>query len=198
MKKVKLILSAVVVFGLLAFTTTQTMWNSDKAHTSIGFSIGYLGVTEVVGAFDDFTATITGKKEDFSDAKIEASINVASINTKVEMRDNHLRSADFFEAEKYPLMTFKSTKVELAEDGKYLVTGDLTAKGITKSVVLDMVHGGTIDHPQTKKPAAGFHATGTINRSDFGIGEGFGAPMLKDEVAITINGIFHQASTDSE
>lgn len=198
MKKVKLILSAVVAFALLAFTTTQTMWNSDKAHSSIGFSIGYMGVTEVIGAFDEFTATISGDKEDFSDAKIEASINVASINTKVEMRDNHLKSADFFDAEKYPVITFKSTNVELGENNQYKVTGDLTVKGITKSVVMDMTHGGTIDHPQTEKPAAGFNATITIKRSDFGVGEGFTPPMLTDEVSVTINGLFHQASTESE
>src|SRR5699024_3452186 len=117
MKKGKLFLSAVVAFALLAFTSVQTVWNSDNAHSNFVFSITHMGISEIVGSFDDFSVTITGEKEDFSDAEIMATINVSSINTGIEMRDNHLNSGDFFDAESHPQITFKSTNIAAGEDG---------------------------------------------------------------------------------
>lgn len=177
---------------LLAAFTSAGLWNSDPAHSEAGFSIGHLGISDVSGGFNEFTATLHSKKADFSDATIEASIKVASIDTRIEARDQHLRSADFFEAEKYPVITFKSIRLKSTGKDKYKVTGNLTVKGITKEVVMDLVYRGTIEHPASKKQTAGFTMTGTVKRSDFGIGINFPAPMLSDAVAVTINGEFQQ------
>src|SRR5688500_10445628 len=106
MKKLTIIASA--FFFLTAFTTVS-VWKSDKAHSQLAFTVKHLGISEVSGTFNDFDVTINSSKPDFSDAKIEFTANVASIDTRVEQRDNHLKSADFFDAEKYPKMEFKST-----------------------------------------------------------------------------------------
>lgn len=191
MKRLQLAIIASATVLLTAFTTAN-LWNSDPAHTDLGFSIGHLGISDVTGSFNEFTATINSTKADFSDAVIEASINAASVDTRVEARDQHLKSADFFDVEKYPAITFKSTSLKKAGKNKYKVTGDLTAKGITKEVVLDLTYRGSVEHPQSQKMTAGFKLKGEIKRSDFGIGTNFPAPMLSDEVAITINGEFQQ------
>jgi len=189
MKKLAIIVSAFVF--LTAFTTAG-IWKSDKAHSQLSFTVKHLGLAEVTGTFNDFDVTINSSKPDFSDAKIEFTADVNSIDTRVEQRDNHLKSADFFDAEKYPKMEFKSTS--LKKDGKnaYKLTGDLTIHGVTKPVTMDLKHTGTIDHPQSKKPTAGFQLTGTLKRSDFGIGPKFPAPMISDEVQIKADGEFAQ------
>ncbi|MBX2925718.1 MAG: polyisoprenoid-binding protein [Chitinophagaceae bacterium] len=191
MKKAGLILSAFAMLVLTAFTV-QSPWKSDPPHSELGFSITHMGISDVTGTFNDFTATVSSSKEDFSDAVVEATINAASINTRVEARDGHLKGPDFFDAEKYPQITFKSTGIKSIGKGKYKLTGNLSAKGITKIVEMELFYRGTIEHPQTKKPVAGFKLSGTIKRSDFGIGSAFPAPMLGDEVAITVNAEFQQ------
>lgn len=191
MKRLK---SAIIVAATILLTafTSASLWNADPAHSEVGFSIGHLGISDVSGGFNDFTATLHSSKADFSDAVIEASIRVASIDTRIEARDQHLKSADFFEADKYPAITFKSTRLKSSGKDKYKVTGNLTVKGITKEIDMDLVYRGTIEHPASKKQTAGFTMSGTVKRSDFGIGTGFPAPMLSDAVKITINGEFQQ------
>jgi len=108
----------------------------------------------------------------------------------VEMRDKHLRSADFFDVEKFPTMTYKSTGIKKVAENKYTLTGNLTLHGVTKPVTMDLWYRGTIVNPQSKTPTAGFQLTGTIKRSDFGIGEKFAPPMLSDEVKIKADGEF--------
>lgn len=186
MKTIKIALLATATVLLTAFTTLD-IWNSDPAHSEVGFSITHLGISDVSGTFNDFKATINSKKEDFSDAVVEATINVASIDTRIEARDKHLTSADFFEAEKYRTITFKSTEIKKAAKDKYKLTGDLTAKGITKTVTLDLVYRGIAENPAAKKSMAGFKLTGKIKRTDFGIGSDFPSALLSDDVAITIN-----------
>lgn len=192
--KMKRLNLAIITSAFVLFTafTTSNLWNADPAHTEVGFSIGHLGISDVSGGFNEFTATINTTKPDFSDAKIEASIKVASIDTRVEARNQHLRSPDFFEVEKYPTMTFKSTSLKSIGKDKYKVTGNLTVKGITKEVVMDLIYNGSVEHPASKKLMAGFKMTGEIKRSDFSIGTNFPAPMISDEVTITINGEFQQ------
>lgn len=187
MKKTGLVLSVFAVLLLTAFTTQQSIWKVDNPHSELRFSITHMGISDISGTFNDFTASISTNKEDFSDAVIEATINVASLNTRVEFRDNHLKGPDFFDAEKFPTITFKSTAIKSAGKDKYKLTGDLTAKDITKKVELDLVYRGMVENPQTKKQTAGFKLTGTINRLDFGIGTGFPAPLLSNEVQININ-----------
>jgi polyisoprenoid-binding protein YceI len=186
----KFILLSTTVLTLLAFTSLSN-WKADNAHSKLSFSITHLGISDVTGLFRNFDVNIKTSKDDFSDAVIEMTADVASINTEVEMRDNHLRSADFFDVAKFPKMTFKSTSVKPGkEKNKYILTGDLTMRGVTKSVTMDLWYRGTIENPMSKQLTSGFQVSGTIKRSDFGIGENFPAPMLSDEVKIRADGEF--------
>ncbi len=173
-----------------SLSTFAQTWKSDKAHSQLKFDITHMGISTVSGVFTDFTATITATKADFSDASFTLTAKTGSINTGVEMRDNHLKSPDFFDAAKNAELSFKSTSLKKTGEGKYQLTGDLTMHGVTKPVTLDLWYRGTIDNPMTKKPVAGFRATGTIKRSDFGIGAKFAPPMLSEEVTITADGEF--------
>lgn len=190
MKKFSFILAAFV--ALTAFTTLSGAWKNDDAHSQLGFTIAHLGISDISGTFNDFDATVTASKPDFSDAVIELTANVASIDTRVEARDNHLKSADFFDAAKYPTITFKSTSLKKAGNNKYKLTGNLTLHGVTRPVTLDLNYKGSVENPMSKKPTAGFQVTGTIKRSDFNLGSGFPAPMLSDEVRIKADGEFVQ------
>ena len=183
----------IVLFSALAIQAAvfaQTTWKNDKPHSQLSFTISHLGINEVTGNFKSFDVTVTASKDDFSDAVFELKADVNSINTEVEMRDNHLKTADFFDVATYPAMTFKSTSMKKAGKDKYKLTGDLTLHGITKTVTLDLWYRGTISHPMTKQPDAGFQVTGTIKRSDFNLGGKYPAPMLSDEVQIKADGEF--------
>jgi len=148
--------------------SAQTTWIADKAHTQITFSVTHLLISEVTGRFSDFDVTFHDANEDFTDGTIGVTIRTASINTGIEKRDNHLKSDDFLGAEKFPNITFESTLIEKTGKDTYKITGDLTIRDVTKSVVLDAKHNGTVTDPWgvTK---AGFKATTSINRFDFGV-----------------------------
>ena len=183
----------ITCFVLLLAASLSTFaqnWKSDKAHSQLKFDVQHMGISTVSGEFKDFTATISATKADFSDATFNLTAQAGSINTGIEQRDNHLKSPDFFDAATNSTLTFKSTSLEKTGENKYRVTGDLTLHGVTKPVTLDLWYRGTIENPMSKKPVAGFRATGTIKRSDFGIGAKFAAPMLSDEIAITADGEF--------
>lgn len=187
MKKVTLILLAVAMFS---FTAAPTLWKSDKTHSNIKFAITHLMVSEVEGTFKKFDAKITASKEDFSDAVVELTADVNSIDTENADRDTHLKNADFFDAAKYPTLTFKSKTFKKVADKKFEVKGDLTLHGVTKEVTFEATHRGTIEHPMMKKQVAGFKVSGIINRKDFGIGAGYANAMLSDDVAFTANAEF--------
>ncbi len=190
MKKITSVLAFLVV-TLTAIS--QTTWKADPYHSYLGFKVTHLGIAEVPGNFGKYEVTITSSKEDFSDAVIEMTAEVASIYTRVEARDNHLKSADFFDAEKYPTLTFKSTSIKKKGKNEYEVTGNLTMHGVTKQVTLEMEYNGTTKNPNAKgAPVAGFEFEAKIKRSDFGIGNGFPAPMISDEVEIKAHGEFGQ------
>ena len=190
MKKLTIILSA--FFVMLTSFTTVNVWKNDQPHSQLGFTVKHLGIADVSGVFNDFDVTVTSSKPDFSDAVFELNAKVASIDTRVEMRNNHLKSADFFDAEKYPTMHFKSTSLESAGENKYKLTGDLTLHGITRQVTMDLEYRGTVENPMSKKQTAGFQLTGIIKRSDFNLGNGFPPPMISDEVHIKADGEFVQ------
>ena len=190
MKKTVIFLSA--LFVLTAFTTVLNTWKSDPPHSQLGFTVTHLGIADVSGTFNNFDVTVISSKKNFSDAVFELTAEVGSIDTRVEQRNNHLKSADFFEVEKYPAMTFKSTSIEKAGKDKYKLSGNLTIRDITKPVTMDLVYRGTIENPQSKATTAGFQLTGTIKRSDFNVGPKFPAPMISDEVRIKADGEFIQ------
>ncbi|HEX6849223.1 MAG TPA: YceI family protein [Chitinophagaceae bacterium] len=190
MKKLTIILSA--FFVLTAFTTLTNVWKNDPPHSQLTFTVKHLGVADVSGVFNDFDVTINSSKPDFSDAVFELDAKVASIDTRVDARNKHLKSADFFDAEKYPTMHFKSTSIKKSGKNKYKLTGDLALHGITRQITMDLEYTGTIENPMSKKPTAGFQVTGIIKRSDFNLGNGFPSPMISDEVRIKADGEFVQ------
>ena len=187
MKKITIALAALLL-GTASFA--QTTWKNDKMHSKLSFSITHLGVSDVTGLFNNFDVTATAKNPDFSDAVFELKVETNSINTEVEARDKHLKSPDFFEVDKYPDMVFKSTGIKKTSAGHYKLSGELTMHGVTKPVTMNLWYRGTVQNPMSKKPDAGFQLTGSIKRSDFGIGAKFPAPMLSDEVVIKADGEF--------
>lgn len=177
-----------MVFSISAFA--QTNWKSDPYHSKLTFSTTHLGISDVAGLFNKFDASIITNKNDFSDAIFELSVDVNSIDTEVEMRDNHLKSEDFFHVEKYPAMTYKSTSIKMTGKDRYKLTGNLTLHGITKEVEMDLWYRGTIENGNDKIPTSGFQLTGTLNRSDFNIGSKFPSAMISDKVNIKADGEF--------
>jgi len=142
----------------------------DKAHTHVGFTAKHLAVSTVRGQFNTFEGYFEGPEDDVTKTKGEVTIDVASIDTRTEMRDNHLRSADFFEAEKYPKITFKLNRVEPVDSESFKVYGDLTIKDTTRPVVLDATLEGRVPDPMTGgKERLGISAKGQLNRMDFGL-----------------------------
>ena len=185
MKKLNILVVALLAAGVASAQT----WSLDKAHAKLGFVTTHLLISEVEGNFKSFDATVTSTKDDFSDAVIELTADVASINTDNEGRDKHLKSPDFFDAEKFSTLSFKSKSFTKVDGKKYKLTGDLTMHGITKQVTLDVVYNGTITHPFNKKPVAGFKITGTIKRSDFSVGS-VPAAVVSDDIVISGNAEF--------
>lgn len=181
-------LIVLLVISLPVFA--QITWKADPAHSKLTFSITHLLISDVAGLFKTFEATATATKPDFSDAVFELTAQTASVNTEVDKRDGHLRSGDFFEVDKFPAMTFKSSSIKMVSADKYTLTGNLTLHGVTRPVTMDVWYRGTIQNPMSKAPTAGFQITGAIKRSDFDFGSKYPAPMLSDEVRIKADGEF--------
>jgi polyisoprenoid-binding protein YceI len=177
----------------------QTKWTTDPAHSFVNFSVKHSGISFVDGSFKKFDGTLEASKADLTDAKINFTVDVASINTSVEMRDNHLKSDDFFSAAKFPKMTFVSTSFSMKPfkgpkktTNIYYLKGKLTIKDVTKDVMFTVVYGGTAKDQQGNTKA-GFMATTTINRLDYHIKyDPTGAGIAKD-INITLNLQFAQA-----
>jgi polyisoprenoid-binding protein YceI len=145
-----------------------TKWSLDQTHSEIGFKIKHLMISNVSGNFNKFDVEVESKGLDFANARVTANIDVASINTNNEQRDAHLHTADFFEAETHPNITFKSTKVERVDEDTFNLYGDLTIKEITKPVKLSVEYSGIAKDPWGNVKA-GFTVNGKINRKDWGI-----------------------------
>ena len=146
----------------------ETKWNLDKMHSEVGFKVKHMMITNVSGNFGEFDASATTQGNDFSTANFHFTAAVDSINTGVADRDAHLKSDDFFNAEQYPVLTFKSTGVTKKDDENYIITGDLTIRDVTKTVDLAAEFGGIAVDPygQTK---AGLTLSGKIKRSEYGL-----------------------------
>lgn len=147
-------------------TITKTKWILDPAHSEIGFKVKHMMITNVSGTFAKFDVKVDTNGDDFTTAKIEFTADVNSLTTANTDRDNHLKSADFFDAANYPQLTFVSTKLEKKDDENYVLYGDLAIRGITKPVKLNVELGGIGKDPWGKEKA-GFTITGKINRTDF-------------------------------
>lgn len=164
-------------------------WQLDKAHSSINFSVRHMMISTVRGRFEKFSGTIDFDKNDPIKATVNVEIDVASINTNEAQRDNHLRSPDFFEVDKYPTMTFKSKRIEKTGDHHGRIIGDLTIKNITKEVVLEAEYAGQMKSPWGTT-SAGASASGKINRKDWGLTWNqtleTGGMLVGDEIKIDI------------
>ncbi|APR81338.1 Hypothetical protein A7982_06685 [Minicystis rosea] len=143
-------------------------WVIDNTHSHIGFSVKHMMVTTVRGQFKEYGGSVRLDAKDFAKSSFEGEISVASIDTGNADRDGHLRANDFFDVANHPKITFKSTSIESKGDGEFVVHGDLTIRGVTKPVALDVEFHGTSKNPYGKT-VAGLHAHGTINRKDFGV-----------------------------
>ena len=188
MKKVSIFATALM---LTAASYAQT-WTLDKMHAKAGFTITHMMVSDVDGSFRTFDATLTSAKPDFSDASFTFTAQTASVFTDNDKRDEHLKSADFFDAAKNPTITFVSTSVKKNGANKLKLTGNLTMHGVTKVVVLDAAYKGPSMNPMSKKNVAGFKVTGSVKRSDFKLADSMPGAALSDEVIITANGEFQQ------
>jgi len=166
-KKIALVaLSILLVAGTV--NAQNTSWNLDKTHSSVGFSIEHMVVSEVIGQFNDFSTNIKSDKDDFTDVKGDLTIQVSSIDTKDAKRDGHLKSPDFFDAEKMPVIKFEIVKFSKVKDKEYKLVGNLTMHGVTRSVTLKAVFGGIIKDPYGNT-RTGVKITGEIDRYDFGL-----------------------------
>lgn len=164
-----------------------TKWVIDPAHSEIQFKVKHMMITTVTGSFKEFSSEVETEGEDFSTARIRFEAATASIFTNAEQRDAHLRSADFFDADNFPVMSFVSSKLEKTDDDNWQLTGDLTIKDVTKPVKLDVEFGGVGKDPwgNTK---AGFSLSGKINRKDWGLNWNAaleaGGVLVSDDVRI--------------
>lgn len=188
----------ILSLGILAASaaSAQTTWNVDASHSNVKFTVTHMVVSEVEGSFRVFDGSISAPTADFQNATINFSVDVNSVNTDSEKRDGHLKADDFFNAEKFPKMTFKSVSFKKADGKKYVLEGDLTIRDVTKRVKFDVTYGGTTKDPwgNTK---AGFKANTTINRQEFKLtwkaSNELGEAVVADNVEVRLNLEFNQA-----
>ncbi len=188
----QMIVSALAGVALLVPSLSQAAtWKSDPTHASVQFAVSHLMVSTVRGTFDTFDVTATIDENDVSRSSVEATIEVASVNTRNEKRDDHLKGADFFDVATHPTLTFKSKAVEKVQDNAYKVTGDLTLMGVTKEVVLEVTGSPKAMKDPWGNSRVGGTATTTINRTDYGLKYNSvldsGGVAIGEEVEITID-----------
>ena len=190
----------VALAGLLATAGTAAAapvtYKLDPGHTMVLFSWNHFGFSNPTANLGQVDGTLVYDEADPTKATVEATLPLAGLDTFVPKLDEHLKSADFLDAAKFPTVTFKSTKVAAAGKGKLKVTGDLTVHGVTKPVVLDAKLNKSGEHPMLKVQAIGFDATATIKRSDFGVGAY--VPNVSDEIKIRITTEAHDASAEKK
>ncbi|GAB4025366.1 YceI family protein [Spirosoma gilvum] len=171
-------------------TATLTTWAIDPSHSEVQFKVKHLVISTVTGSFGTFEGTVETEGDDFNNAKVSFSADIDSISTGQEQRDGHLKSADFFDAENHPKLTFVSTSMTKVDDDTYKVVGDLTIRGTTKQVTLKAEYGGQMGdfYGQTK---AGFELSGTIKRKEFGLSwdavTEAGGVVVSDDVKLVLN-----------
>ncbi len=189
MKKIFL-LSAAILTQFTVFAQSQT-WTMDKNHAVLGFVVTHMMISDVEGRFTSFDIKLSSPDtNNFTNAVINVTADVTSINTDNTKRDDHLRGPDFFDVAQYPVLTFKSISLIPTSDKKYKLSGDLTMQGITKPVQLNVIMKGPLENPYTKKTTVGFKVSGTLKRSDFNIGSSFTSAMVSDEVRIDASAEF--------
>jgi polyisoprenoid-binding protein YceI len=188
MKTVKFLL--VMAISALAFkpAPTASTWKIDKNHAKLTFTITHMMVSDVEGTFKTFDANLSAPGADFANASVDFTASASSLSTENDMRDQHVKSDAFLDVAKYPTITFKSTAFKKVKPNVYKVTGNLTMHGVTKPVTLNATTRTGED--QNHNVVVGFKIDGLVKRSDFGIGTGFSAKTVGDEVALHANAEF--------
>lgn len=184
MKKIALLFVAVLVS---ATTFAQTKWNVDAMHSSVNFAVKHMGISFVDGRFDKYQGTFEGTAADITKGKFNFSVDINSINTAVEMRDNHLKTNDFFNAEKYPTMTFESKSIQKVGKDQYKLQGNLTIRNITKPVTFELTYGGLLKDDGQGNQKLGFQAKTTINRFDYEVAYDPSGQAIAKDVKIVVN-----------
>jgi polyisoprenoid-binding protein YceI len=179
---------ALLMLGNLAFG--QTVWTLDKGHSRIGFTVTHHMISEVDGYFKEYDGKMTAKKEDYSDAVFELTVQTASLNTENQMRDGHLKSPDIFDVEKYPTMDFKSKSFTQIAGNRYKMAGDLTIKGVTQPISMDVTMVGPGKNERAKRFEIGVKALGKLSRLAYGVGVKLDTFSVSDEVELRILGEF--------
>ena len=177
-------LTVAVLLSSVPVHAAAEKYSFDKAHTQISFTVNHLGFSNSSGRFLDFDGALLIDRAEPAKSSVDVTIKTAGLEMNDGPWNDHLKGADFFNVEKFPAMTFKSTSVAVTGDNTADVTGDLTILGVTKPAVLKVVHNKSDKHPFSGKMVAGFSATTAIKRSDFGMG--YGLPAVGDDVAIHI------------
>lgn len=176
-------------------TTTPVKWGTDATHSAVKFSVSHLTVSTVEGNFKKFEGTVVSNGNDFNNANVNFTVDVNSISTDNDMRDKHLKSDDFFNAEKYPSMTFTSTSFKRIKGNMYALEGNLTIRDVTKKVKFGVLYGGTVKDPYGNIKS-GFRATSSISRKAYGLKWNAlteaGGTVVGDEVTINLNMEFAQ------
>lgn len=187
----RLLSTALLTTGLLAgagfslnATAESATYEFDVPHSQMIFFVDHIGFSTSEGQFEDISGSFTFDPDNVTAATVDLTIQTASIDMGYQKWDDHMKNADFFDVEKYPTMTFKSTKVESADGKTGTVTGDLTILDVTKPITLDVTFNKAGIHPFNKKFVAGFSAKGSLKRSDFGMK--YGLPMIGDDVELRI------------
>ncbi|MBW8359860.1 MAG: YceI family protein [Weeksellaceae bacterium] len=182
MKKVM----SLLMFSLFAVSVfAQKVLVNDPAHSRIQFSVIHLTISDISGNFETANLTINADEKNFLNSKLTFEVDVNSINTHIEARDNHLRSADFLDVAKYPKMMFTSTAISKAKQKNYYnVKGNLSMHGITKPVSVVLVYRGSTVNQMNKKKTYGYQVLATVKRSDFNVGPGFPEAVISDQVRI--------------
>lgn len=182
MKKI-LLTAAMMALTVPAFAASQT-YEIETPHTQVLFSVNHLGFSNSWGKFTEHDGKIVFDQENPANSSVEVTIKTASIEMNDKAWNDHMKNADFFDVEKFPAMTFKSTKIDVTGEDTAKITGDLTIKDVTKPVVLDAKLNKTGSHPMRGTPWAGFSATTSVKRSDFGMT--YGLPAVGDDVKIVL------------
>jgi len=171
-------------------TPTRTAWTIDASHSEVGFAVKHLMISTVRGRFASVSGAVEFGEGDYADASVVVTIDAASIDTREEKRDAHLRSADFFDVEKFPALTFKSRRVQAMKGDTFQLVGDLTIRDITREVVLDVEVAGFQKDPWGNQKA-GFSASTKVNRKDFGLTWNAaletGGVLVADEIKISLD-----------
>jgi polyisoprenoid-binding protein YceI len=184
---------AALALILSSFTViTSNNWLADAGHSHLGFTLKHLNIADFHGSFSSWEGKITSSKPDLSDAVVDFSGDISSIYTGNSGRDNHLTSADFFDAATYPKFTFQSTSFLKSGENEYTVKGNLSFHGVTKEITLKAVNTGKAENPQDKTPLTGFKVSGTFNRLDFGISPDTPDIFLGNQVTIVADIEFAQ------